>query len=226
VSAIGGILPRSVAVATRREDVPESDLFPEEREAMGKAVEKRRREFATGRACARDALAQLGIPPRALPPGEGGAPQWPRGTVGSITHCEGYRACAAARKTDVLTLGIDAEPNQPLPGEVLPDIALPAEVEWLERALRSDPSIRWDRLLFCAKEAIYKAWYPLARRWLGFEDATVKIAREQRTFTAELLVAGPSVGGRELTGFTGRWVVEDGLILAAIAMPPASEAGV
>ena len=33
--------------------------------------------------------------------------------------------------------------------------------------------LHWDRILFCAKEATYKAWFPLTRRWLGFEDAHI-----------------------------------------------------
>ena len=33
--------------------------------------------------------------------------------------------------------------------------------------------LHWDRILFCAKEATYKAWFPLTHRWLGFEDAHI-----------------------------------------------------
>jgi 4'-phosphopantetheinyl transferase EntD len=35
------------------------------------------------------------------------------------------------------------------------------------------PGICWDRLLFSAKESIYKAWFPLAKCWLGFESADI-----------------------------------------------------
>jgi len=38
-------------------------------------------------------------------------------------------------------------------------------------------------------------------------------------FRAELLVAGPTVAGVELTGFSGRWLVESGLVLTAICLP-------
>ncbi|WP_423832395.1 hypothetical protein [Streptomyces manipurensis] len=71
---------------------------------------RRRAQFATARACARRALAGLGREPVALLPGPGGAPQWPSGVVGSITHCEGYRAAVAAPAGVVAALGIDAEP--------------------------------------------------------------------------------------------------------------------
>ncbi len=79
--------------------------------------------------------------------------------------------------------------------------------------------MRWDRLLFSAKESVYKAWFPLAGRWLGFEDAIVAVDRGFGSFSARLLVPGPVLGGRELTGFSGRWLVREGLILTAIAQP-------
>jgi 4'-phosphopantetheinyl transferase EntD len=213
------VLPVDVAVATSRDDCGGGDLFPAEEAAIARAVEKRRLEFATGRACARRALAKLGVPPQPILSGSGGAPSWPAGTVGSITHCEGYRACAVARAADLLTVGIDAEPHEPLPEALLGDIALPRELAWLRASLRESPEVRWDRLLFCAKEAVYKAWFPLAQRWLGFEDAFVSVDTVGGTFSARLLVGGPLVGGRELSGFSGRWIVDEGIVLAAIAEP-------
>ena len=94
------ILPAGVASAEVFADLPDAVLFPQEASALATAVEKRRREFATGRACARRALDDLGIAPSAILPGERGAPQWPPGIVGSITHCAGYRAAAVALATD------------------------------------------------------------------------------------------------------------------------------
>lgn len=212
------ILPDGVGVAATREDI-DVDLFPEEEDAVANAVERRRREFTTGRACARTALAQLGFPAQAIPSGERGAPSWPAGVVGSITHCDGYRACAVGRTADLVTLGIDAEPDQPLPEGILGDIALPEEQARLRELAREEPGVHWDRLLFSIKESVYKAWFPLASRWLGFEDASVAIDRQSRCFSARLLVPGPSLDRGELTGFEGRWLARDGLVLAAISVP-------
>jgi 4'-phosphopantetheinyl transferase EntD len=213
------ILPAGVAVAATRGDILDAELFPEEESIVGRAVEKRRREFLTARACARQALAQLGIAPAAIPSGPRGEPRWPDGIVGSITHCDGYRACAVARSTDLATVGIDAEPNQPLPDGVLGDIALPEERRQLGNLARDAPDVRWDRLLFSIKESVYKAWFPLAERWLGFEDAKVAIDPRRASFTACLLVPGPVFGGAELSQLQGRWAVGDGLVIAAIALP-------
>jgi 4'-phosphopantetheinyl transferase EntD len=213
------ILPGSVAVSATQEEAATEDLFPEEAAQVARAVPARRSEFATGRACARAALAELGVAPQPILTGAKGAPQWPAGLVGSITHCEGYRAAAAARGTDLITIGIDAEPNEPLPPELLADIALPAEREAVRGLAFGAAEVNWDRLLFCIKESVYKAWFPLTESWLGFEDATVSIDRPRASFAARLLVPGPTVEGREMSVFEGRWLARDGLLLAAIAVP-------
>ena len=79
----------------------------------------------------------------------------------------------------------------------------------------------WDRMLFCVKESVYKAWFPLTGRWLGFEDACVDFNPDAKSFSARLLVPGPVVNGRHLDGFTGRWLVSGGLIVTAIVIPRA-----
>ncbi|HEY0391666.1 MAG TPA: 4'-phosphopantetheinyl transferase superfamily protein [Solirubrobacterales bacterium] len=214
-----GILPESASVTEIRGDIADATLFAEEKEAISGAVEKRRREFRTGRACARSALAGLGLGCRAIPSGPRGAPQWPSGVVGSITHCDGFRAAAVARVADLATIGIDAEVDAPLPRGVLADIALPEERPSLEALALAEPGVNWDRLLFSIKESVYKAWFPLAERWLGFEDARVWVDRRRGSFVARLLVPGPSLAGRELNAFSGRWLARDGLLLAAIGMP-------
>jgi 4'-phosphopantetheinyl transferase EntD len=212
------ILPAAAAVvATGRDRGVE--LFPEEEAAVGNAVPERRREFVTARACAREALSRLGLPAQPIPAGVRGEPIWPAGVVGSITHCRGYRACAVAPATELLTIGVDAEVDGPLPRGVLDDIALPEERRWLEGAGKGDPAISWDRLLFSIKESIYKAWFPLTRSWLGFEDASVSIDPFGGTFEAHLLVPGPTLDGHKLDGFSGRWIAADGLLCSAIAVP-------
>ena len=211
------ILPPEVASAEAFDDSAVVALFPEEEEVVARAVDKRRREFATARGCARRALATLGLPPAPIVPGERGAPAWPSGVVGSMTHCDGYRASAVALERNVRTVGLDAEPNGPLPDGVLKVIATPAEIDWLDGAPPAS-GVCWDRLLFSAKESIYKAWFPLTRRWLDFEEAVVTPDPDAGTFDARLCVPGPVVDGRRLTGFTGRWVVRHGLVVTAIAV--------
>ena len=213
------ILPPGVAAAEAFGDTAPALLFPAEEAAIARAVAKRRSEFATGRACARAALGKLGLPPVPIVPGPRGAPQWPPGVTGSITHCAGYRASAVARLADVASLGLDAEPNAPLPDGVLERIAVAQERAWLPELAAAVPGVSWDRLLFCAKESVYKAWFPLTGRWLGFEQAAVTVEPQSRTFTARLLEPAEARDGRRLAGFDGRWLVRDGLALTAVTVP-------
>lgn len=215
---IEAILPAVAVAVEARDDAGERPLLEEEQALVGRAVEKRREEFATGRACARAALQRLGHEPAPILSGERGEPLWPGGVVGSITHCDGYRAAAVAPSSELRSIGIDAEPHAPLPEGLLGDIAWEEELPHLSDLSRLDPAVHWDRLLFSAKESVYKAWFPLARRWLGFEDARLLLDPSSRTFEARLLVAGPVVEGQAIDRFSGTWLVRDGLVLTAIAV--------
>lgn len=218
------ILPADVVAVDTFDDPPDATLLPEEESIVAKAIEKRRREFTTARHCARAALARLGVPPQPILAGRLNEPLWPAGVVGTITHCAGYRGVVVAADSKITTVGIDAEPNEPLTNGVLESVALPDERVHVAELLEARPEIRWDRMLFCAKEAVYKSWFPLAQRWLDFDDAVVTLrpgsaGASTGGFDARLLVVGPRVAGRRLTGFSGRWMVEQGLILTAIVVP-------
>ncbi len=218
------------AVRTRAaygDELDHEPLHPSEEPAVARAVAKRRAEHAAGRACARAALVALGEPAGPVPrdAADRGAPVWPAGVVGSITHCDGYRAAAVAHATDVLALGIDAEPHGPLPDGVLEVIhSTETERAALKTLTAQAPDVHWDRLLFSAKETVYKAWYPYHHRMLGFEEAELLLARDPSapdhgTYTARLLIPGPLLAegvGPEV--FTGRWIARDGFVVTAITV--------
>lgn len=219
---IAELLPREVSAVEMFGDPDGTpDLFPEEAAVVARAVPKRRQEFATVRACARTALERIGGPRVPLLPGKRGAPGWPPGFIGSMTHCTGYRAAVvAAAGRGLASLGVDAEPHEALrdPG-VVEMVTLPGEREHLAKLAASHPRVRWERLLFSAKESVYKAWFPLTGRWLGFEEARIAFDPDAGAFTAELLVPGPVVDGVPIRRFAGRWLVRDGLLVTAIAVP-------
>jgi len=214
------IVPPWVAAVEAFSDDPQAVIYPSEEAAVAKAVPKRHKEFATARACARAALAHLGEAPAPIPRGMRGAPQWPGGITGSITHCDGYRAAAVARLSHAASLGIDAEPNEMLPDGVLDLIALAEERDQIAGLTARKPGICWDRLLFCAKESVYKAWFPLTERWLDFSEAHVTIDPVDGTFTARLLVPGPLLAGAPLSVLSGRWLAGHGLLTTAIVVRP------
>ncbi|MGW3436041.1 4'-phosphopantetheinyl transferase family protein [Streptomyces bacillaris] len=225
------LLPAHVScAATREATVADGNLFPEEEELIARSVPKRRNDFATARACARRAMGKLGLEPVAVLHGKRGMPLWPEGIVGSLTHCEGYRAAALARAEDVLSLGIDAEPHAPLPDGVAELVVLPSERERFAAAGGEAGGIHWDRLLFSAKESVFKTWYPLTLTELDFEEADLTFHRESRdgeraaggpesppaegTFSARLLRTDPAVP----PVLEGRWRIEDGIVATALLL--------
>ncbi|MCB5178556.1 4'-phosphopantetheinyl transferase family protein [Streptomyces antimicrobicus] len=206
------LLPPGVTSSEAFDDAAPAPLFPAEAALMEGRRARRRRQFATARACARRCLAALGRAPAPLLPGPGGAPQWPAGVVGSITHCDGYRAAVAAPADTVAALGIDAEPAGPLPPGVLGLITSEPERAHLRALASADPDTPWERVFFSAKEAVYKAWYPATGTWLGFRDATLALS-PAGTFTATLHLPSPPVD----PVYEGRWLATETLVITAVA---------
>ena len=207
------LLPEGVQSAYARDDVPGVVLLAGEEELIARAVPKRRGEFSTVRHCARLALAALGEPAAPILPGVRGAPIWPAGVVGSMTHCAGYRGAAVARPSVAAGIGIDAEVHGPLPEGVLDLVSSESEREHLRKLAARWPGVWWERLLFSAKESVYKVWSPPTGRWLGFDEAEVRFDAAGGSFSARILVPGP------FSTLHGRFLVEDGLVLTAIALP-------
>ncbi|WP_026792040.1 4'-phosphopantetheinyl transferase family protein [Pleomorphomonas oryzae] len=152
-------------------DGDEALLLPEEAAAIPARHPAARRASGTARALARHLLALEGIEAVPIGRSSAGAPLWPSGFVGSIAHDEEMAVAAIARRADTLSLGIDTEPAEPLPDDVASLVAIPGDV------LAGIAPRLATRLLFSAKEAVYKATYPLDGEVLGYEHITVDLAR-------------------------------------------------
>ena len=198
-------------------DVPESTMFSIEAALVAGAVAERRREFGTVRYCARKALLEIGVPAAPVLPDVDGSPRWPAGVVGSMTHCAGYRAAAVAPSGQVCGVGIDAEPHAAVPFAALDLVLRDEERARLLVLADAYPDLHWDRIVFCAKEAVYKVWFPLTRRWLDFADVSMTVYPDG-TFWARLCVPGSRVAGVDLDVLGGRWVVGRGLVVAATSV--------
>lgn len=186
-------------------------LLPEEEVLLGPVRDIRRREFTLGRACARQCMRALDRGTAPVLVGAGREPVWPAGLVGSITHTGTFAAAAVASITALRGIGLDAEPDAPLPQGVLERIGTVDERRWVgrvDRAVLAHPG----RVLFCAKEATYKVWYPLTHRFLEFGEVAVDVDESSGRFRSHVLVDGPV---RELVG---RFAIVDGLILAGIEL--------
>ncbi|MEU6275005.1 4'-phosphopantetheinyl transferase superfamily protein [Streptomyces populi] len=236
------LLPAYAAALESRRELVGPELFEAERRQVADVLPARRAEYATVRRAARACLAELGVPPAALVRGVDGAPRWPAGTVGSLTHCQGYRAAAVARTQDADGLGIDAEPCAPLPARVLARVTSAAERTHLDELRAAGADVPWCRLLFSAKEAYYKVWYPAMGCWLGFDDAEVLIepgpevliepGRGSGTFVVRPVSGGDRRARRAdaafdpvATGFPalrGRWAAGAGVVVTALTAPAGS----
>ncbi|HEV8692908.1 MAG TPA: 4'-phosphopantetheinyl transferase superfamily protein [Lysobacter sp.] len=190
-------------------------LHPQEQAQVADAVDKRRREYAAGRLLAHSLLHELGadscVP---LINGADRAPQWPAGVVGSITHCMGWCAVAAASAAVSRGIGIDIEPAQPLPEGTATLVLTAAEHDGLARlppALRAHA----ERLVFSAKEAAYKALYPSTRTFLDFPDLQVELDTDGG------FVATPTRAAAIATGpIRGRYRVTGEYLATAVVLPP------
>lgn len=158
---------------------PEQGLLQPELPFIAKAVPKRRREFAAGRRAARAAMAELGLPPAPIPVGSGREPLWPDGLVGSIAHCD--TLCVAAVSQSHQSLGIDIEEATPLPADLEDTICTPSERAWLDTLPQETRGLAAKKL-FSAKEAVYKAQYPLTGQVIRFGEAKLHLVPEQDFF--------------------------------------------
>ena len=148
----------------------EHALLREEAAAFASSVVKVRRASGAARIVARQLLARLGYPECPLPRAASGAPVWPADVVGSLAHDAHVAVAAVAMSRDVGALGIDVEPAERLPSDLLEVVATPQE----RLEIHNDPF--QGRLLFAAKEAVYKAVYPLDRMFLEHHDVHVNLA--------------------------------------------------
>ncbi|HET7254563.1 MAG TPA: 4'-phosphopantetheinyl transferase superfamily protein [Xanthobacteraceae bacterium] len=151
----------------------EDALLTEEAAAFAGSVVKVRRASGAARIVARQLLQQFGHPPCALPKGAAGAPVWPAGIIGSMAHDSRIAVAAVGMRADVGALGVDIEPAEPLPSELLDLVATPQE------QLKLAHDAYRGRLLFVAKEAVYKAVYPLDRMFLEHHDVEINLAERK-----------------------------------------------
>jgi enterobactin synthetase component D len=159
---------------------------------LGRAVPRRQRQFRAGRFCALEALRRLEPERTFSAPGRlaGGAPLWPEGTTGSITHTDDFASAAVARTVDLIALGIDTE-------RVVPDARAAAVASVVSRPFELDiareagcDAAQALTLVFSAKESIFKCLHPIVHRWFGFHDVRlVRVDARTRTFEVRVTTA-------------------------------------
>lgn len=150
-------------------------LHPRERAHAEGLPDGRARTYVGGRLAIREAFRQAGLAePGAILTGEGGEPQLPPGTAGSISHKEHLAVAVASGREGIDTLGIDVETTAPGLIDIGRRVLRPEEIAALDH-LPEAARLSQTRRIFSAKEAVYKAGYPLCRRFFGFHDALMTV---------------------------------------------------
>ena len=144
-------------------------LTVRESESMLNCANIVRDRAAAARLAAKELLGLSGISDWQLPRKHGDAPDWPPGWTGSLSHSDEYAVAALAPSSRFAGIGIDIEPAEPLPTEIRDTVICGEDV------VDDNPDNIDGRILFCAKEAIYKAVYPVDRRFLEFREVCVDL---------------------------------------------------
>ena len=171
------LFPSSAVVVQATPDMWRTPLCREEELLIEDAIEKRQREFRAGRHAAHQALERLDAPWGPLLRGEQRQPIWPAGYLGSITHCRDACVAVCAKSDELVGLGVDVEPLKPLPKGVERYVHTPEESSAME-SLGTLP----ERLVFSAKESIYKCYHPMVGQHIGFQSVSVEFDPDNRTF--------------------------------------------
>ena len=175
------------------EDYSNYILHREEVEILSpRACRKKQIEFASGRAAAHAALKQIGLA-NAFPVlrGHKGEPLWPEGIAGSITHCYPWSVAVAIKCPNLFTIGVDLETTNRMNGTDVSDFVCGnAELDWV----RSGNLQERLTMIFSAKEAVYKAFYPLCRRYIDFKDVELTWVPAKSCFHGKFLAPfGPNL---------------------------------
>lgn len=182
-----------------------SELIGEEGQPVRSAHAVRRAEYSTGRVLARRLLGELGAPVQPLERRpDDRVPVWPDGFVGSISHSGSLCLAAVAPSDRYLGVGIDLEPDEPTRREIGGHVLSRPERAWVRETAESDEDrLRLTRQIFSAKEAVYKAFYPVVGRVWRFQDVRVEIEAgpSRARFRAEL---PPDAGRSEIDGISIR----------------------
>lgn len=177
-AALARMLPAGVVASSGAITGDEAPLAAAELPSTARMSPRRLQEFAAGRGHARRALQRLGLRAPHVAVGPGREPLWPSGFVGSISHAGDLVLAVAAPSSALRAIGVDLEPAVPLDADLVHRVCRPEE---LERLATSGALPKQAKLVFSAKESVYKCIAPRTGLFLEFEDVEILLdARTQR----------------------------------------------
>ena len=188
-------------------------LWPEELPAVARAIPRRQREFAAGRAAAREAIRRVIGVDRGIPSNPDRSPCWPEGLVGSIAHTTDACVAVVGRQGQWQSLGVDIEPDCGIDESLWDIICTPEELHLIRQAPLSGQALLVARL-FVAKEAFYKWHFPQWKTMLDFQDVCVQWSDDWCDFAVSLRRAIQPVG---VAFRGGRVLFTEGYLIATCA---------
>jgi 4'-phosphopantetheinyl transferase EntD len=125
------------------------------------------------------------------------------------------------RTGSVRSLGVDAEPDVSLSGELLTSVADGDERAMLATLCAQAPGHAWDKLLFCIKEAFFKAFFPLSGQFIDFHAAraVIETGIAARSGSFRIGLTHTELAYFRNRAFGGAYAFRRGLVLAALALP-------
>lgn len=214
---IASLMPPGVVFAGGAIGDGQQPLYPVEEAAIRKAVQKRRAEFRAGRTFARAALHELGVAAAPIPAGSDRVPVWPPGVTASITHDDTFCGVMAARTADFAAVGIDVDSADPLDADLIGAICGAAELEH-GAVLRASLRVDFPKLIFCAKESTYKAYFSLTRTVLEFDEVDVRVSPDEAAFSATVRAPAPALPGN-VRVITGNFAAIECHLVTWVAVP-------
>jgi len=212
---ISDLFPDCAATACRRIGHSTGELYLQELSLVSKAIDKRRCEFAAGRACAREALGALGYAPMPILQAPSRAPIWPEAILGTISHSHTWAGAAVARAEQLAGIGLDIETVERVSMNIARKVLTGAEEAVLHN-LPADEQKAFLALLFSAKEAVYKCLASAVRVHMGFHDAEVRKAGPscfEVRMSPEISQACPAC-----EFLTGHYFFHNGCVFTGIAL--------
>ncbi len=200
-------------------DLSSCVIHPEE-EAYTQSIKakQRRVEFLLGRACAHQALSAFQLSDSPILRDQNNAPIWPETVIGSIAHTQQKAVACAGKRTEIQGIGIDIEDlERSINPNIQRHVCLPQEKEWLAR-LPSDELLKYLKIIFSAKESIFKCFYPLSQVYLHFQDAHIEFGGDSSYFEFTLL---KTCGSEFRKGFQhqGTYQISQDMVLTAVWVP-------
>ena len=188
----------------------------EEEAYIGRAVEKRKREFRAGRNASREALRVLGYKePVVILRDSFRRPLWPTGVVGSISHTTNCCMAAVAYSKDYLGIGLDVETISPIEVSMLSRICTTQELRWINERKTKGDRVPWCKLIFSIKESVYKLFSPIHAVFLDFLEVEVCLDLERGCFLAAVSENEHNINCE----YRGRYLADANYVYSSVFLP-------